>query len=60
MRRLARAAGTDGRLGYRVALTGRITKPDAVARVEVHEAQGHYCTTLGPDGKWQLPESPTA
>lgn len=49
--------GTEARAGYRVALTGRITFPNAAERVAPHEQKGHYSSVLGPDGAWSLPGS---
>ena len=42
------------RTGWRVALSARITRPDAVERVEGHRAAGKYSQELGPDGDWSL------
>ena len=52
--------GTDARVGYRVALTARITRPDAMERVEKVEQQAArgsraYCRRFGPEGAWTLP-----
>lgn len=49
------APSTPPREAWRVALTGRVAKPDAAALVEEWAAKGAYSETFGPDGQWQLP-----
>jgi hypothetical protein len=49
------ATGASERQGYRVAITARITKPDAEASVRPFEKQ--YCLELGPLGDVMLPPS---
>jgi len=44
---------TSERQGYRVAITARITKPDAEASLRAHEHQ--YRATFGPEGNVGLP-----
>jgi len=44
--------GASEREGYRVALTARITKPDAIAKIEEH--MGKYKELLGPKGEYTL------
>lgn len=43
------------RQGYRVAITARIAKPDAVESLRPFRHQ--YCATLGPEGQVKLPRS---
>lgn len=49
------APGTPPRESWRVALTGRVAKPNANELVESWDARGEYSETFGPDGQWQLP-----
>lgn len=49
------APGTPPRESWRVALTGRVAKPNAADLVEQWAAKGAYSETFGPDGQWQLP-----
>ena len=49
------APGTPPRESWRVALTGRVAKPDAAELVEHWVAKGAYSETFGPAGEWQLP-----
>ena len=51
--------GAPPRSGYRVALTARITFPDAAARVERFVEQKAYRAHFGPTGEWWLPRAPT-
>ena len=47
--------GREERVGWRVALTARITKPDAQALVDKWAATGAYSESFGPEGEWTLP-----
>ena len=49
------APGTPARESWRVALTARVTKPDATALVDEWEKRKAYSETFGPEGKWTLP-----
>jgi len=55
-------AGDEGekaerRRGYRIAVTSRIARPDAKARVEPFVKSDQYAAILGPQGEWTLPKS---
>ena len=50
----------ERREGWRVALTARITKPDAAGRVANFVVEGAYSEQIGPEGKWQLPGTEAA
>ena len=43
------------RKGYRVAITARITRPEAVDQVRAYLEKDQYQMVLGPDGNWTLP-----
>jgi hypothetical protein len=47
------APGANERQGYRVAITARITKPDAA--VCLRDYENVYCAEFGPNGDVQLP-----
>jgi hypothetical protein len=44
----------EERRGCRVAITARITKPNAEKLVQPYIQRGSYCTELGPNGDKQL------
>ena len=46
---------TPKREGWRVAISARITRADAVARVDGFCSSGCYSMELGPEGEWRLP-----
>lgn len=49
--------GTTARVSFRVAVTARITKPNAAELVDVFQKQGVYMKEYGPAGELQLPRT---
>jgi hypothetical protein len=44
----------EERQGYRVAITGRIAKPDAMEIIQDYIQKGSYCAEFGPGGENHL------
>jgi len=46
--------GSAVRTGWRVAITARVTHPDAEDRMREFHEEGAYCKHIGPAGAWSL------